>query len=152
MFSIFCQCVAHISPFAPFVRSLPLRRASPLSTAICPATCALPAPYLSDAHLPFPPLSVRLPVRCLLSTSPTLISPFPRCLSSHRYATCSLPLQRASLLSTAICPATGTLPALCLSDAHVSFPYPCFPNAFLSSMFHFKEFVISLVIYIQLIN
>ena len=62
-----------------------------------PATGALPALYLSDARLSFPPPSVLLQVRCSLSTSPMRISPF------HH-------------------PAKGALPAFYLSNAHLPFP------------------------------
>ena len=51
--------------------------------------------------------SVRLQVRCLIFSSRTRVSPFYRCLSGFRCVARSLPLRRASLLSTAICPATG---------------------------------------------
>ena len=103
-------------------RSLALRRASLLSTAICPATGALPVLYISDVHLSLPPLSVRLQVRCSLSASPTRISPFQCSLSGYRCVARSPPLRRASPLSTASCRATGSLLAPCLSDVHISFP------------------------------
>ena len=102
-------------------RSLALRHASLLSTAIFPATGALPVLYISDAHLSLPPLSVRLQVRCSLSASPTRISPFHCSLSGYRCVARSPPLRRASPLSTASCLATGLLLALYLSDAHLHF-------------------------------
>ena len=74
-----------ISPFRRYLScyryiscSLPLRRASLLSAATCPAIGALLALCLSDAHLSFLPLFVRLQVHCLFFTSLMPISP------SHR--------------------------------------------------------------------
>ena len=112
----------YLSSYRFVARSLPLQRASVLSTAICPATGALPVIYISDAHLSFTPPSVLLQVRCSFSASPTRISPFHCSLSSYRCVARSPPLQRASPLSTASCRATGSLLALCLSDAHLSIP------------------------------
>ena len=111
----------YLSGYKYVARSLPHERAFLLSTAICPSTGALLALCLCDAHLSFPLLSVLLQVRCSLSASPTRISPFCRNLSSYRCVPRSLRLRRASLLSTAICPATGALPVLYLSDAHLPF-------------------------------
>ena len=102
----FSASLTRISPYHRYLsgyrcvaRSLPLRRASLLSTALPPATGALPALHLYDTHHPFPPLAVELQVRCSLPASPTRISP-----------------------STALPPATDALPALHLYDAHLPFP------------------------------
>ena len=82
----------------------------------------MPVLNISDAHFFFPPLSFQLQVHCSLSVSPTRISPFHRYLSDYRCVSRSLPLRRASALSTARCPATGTLSFLYLSDTRLPFP------------------------------
>ena len=82
----------------------------------------MPDLYLPDAHISFLPLSIRRQVYCPFSTSLTRISPFYRCLSGFRCIAHSLPLRHASLFSAAICLATGVLPVLYLSDAHLPFP------------------------------
>ena len=82
-----------------------------------PTFLFIPSPITQCEHL-----SVRLQVRCPLASSQTCISPFNCSLSGYRCIARSLHLWRASLLTTAICPATGALLAHCLSDAHLSFP------------------------------
>ena len=78
--------------------------------------------FITPSNRQFELQSVRLQVWCLIFSSRTRISPFYCYLSSYRCITRSLHLCRASLLSTAVCLASGPLLDLCLSDVHLSFP------------------------------
>ena len=102
--------------------SLQATRTTAVWTAIClssmpispfdryPFSYTYVASYLplTDARLPFPPLSIQLQVHCPFSAF--LRRPFP--------------------LSTAIHPATGPLPSLCLSLTHFS-PFHRYPFSYM---------------------
>ena len=109
-----CPFHRYLSGYRCVARSLPLRRASALSTAICTATGALPVLYLSDTHLPFPATGA-LPALYLSNA----------CLSFHRHLSCYTFIVRALLLRRAFLLSTTRLQVRCLlstTDAHLPFP------------------------------
>ena len=113
----------HLSCYRCAASSLLVRRASLLFTAILLATGVLPLHYLFDVYFCFPPLSVRLKVHCLLSTSPIGICPFHRYLQSYGYLAPTEPLLCASPLSTA-----GFLPNSHMTLFEEKPPFPTLPT------------------------
>ena len=90
-------------------------------TAICPATGALHALHLSLTRIPSFH-HYRFNYRCVARSPPLRRAspPFHRHLSAYRCVPRSPSLGRASLLSIAICLATGALHALHLSRTRIS--------------------------------